>query len=160
MTSVLVHSSLCIAPQKAQRCWTTRMDCILPKGSHRFLPTRKEGPLPLNNYGVAVQPCQSHGKGLLSHPPPTQGHYGNWTGSRNHCGCSYVFQAQWTHIFTEKAEWIPFQNCQKTIVGSIIVKFPFLIQFVELAFVEYLFHLSVGSGSGLRLNQNLLFNGK
>lgn len=65
-----------------------------------------------------------------------------------------------SHLHRESKEWFPFQNCQKTNVGSIIVKFPFLIQFIELAFVEYLFYQSVGSGNGLRLNQNLLFNDK
>lgn len=64
------------------------------------------------------------------------------------------------HLHRESKEWIPFQNCQKTNVGSIIVTFPFLIQFIELAFVEYLFYLSVGSGNSLRLNQNLLCNDK
>lgn len=59
MTSVLI----CIAPQKAQRCWTIRMDCILPKGSHRFLPIRDKGPPPLNSWGVAVQHCQRNEKG-------------------------------------------------------------------------------------------------
>lgn len=63
-----------------------------------------------------------------------------------------------SHLHRESKEWIPFQNCQKTNVGSIVVTFPFLIQFIELAFAEYLVHLNVGSGNGLRLNKNLLFN--
>lgn len=87
-----------------QRCWTTRIDCILHEGNHRLLPTKEERSLPVNSCGVAIQHCQSHVKRLLSHPPPAQGHSGNWTGSGNHCDCSYMFQAQWTHIYTEKAK--------------------------------------------------------
>lgn len=65
-----------------------------------------------------------------------------------------------SHSHKESKEWIPFQNCQKTDVESIIVEFLFLIQFIELAFVEYLSRLNIDAGNGLKLNQNVLFNGK
>lgn len=94
--SALPHSKLKDAePQE----WIA----FYPRGTtDSFL--QEEWPLPLNSYGVAIQHCQSHEKELLSHSPPTQGHYRNWTGNRNHCGYSYIFQAQWTHIYTEKAK--------------------------------------------------------
>lgn len=72
----------------------------------------------------------------------------------------YISGPMNSHLHKESKERIPFQNCQKTDVGSLIVKFPFLIQFIELALVEYLFHLNVSSGNGLKLNQNLSFSDK
>lgn len=151
---------LFIALQKAQRWLTT----AYKYGLH-FTWGRTQIFLYKKERVTHEQLVSGHGailksqKGLLSYLLPAWRQFRNWLEVET-ITVLYISGPINSRLNKESEEWIPLQNCQKTDVGSIIVKCPFLIQFIELAFVEYLFHLSVGSGNGLKWNQNLLFSGK
>lgn len=141
---VVEHNSLCITPWKTWRSWATTMGCSLHEARRRFLNMRKKGSALLNSFSLAIQKYQNHAQGLLSHPPPPLKHSRNCRRCGNRFSPSCLFQAQWTQIYMRGKKWIHFRSVKRLTLHPLLSHFLFfffLIQFIDLAFMEYLFHL-------------------